>query len=301
MEPIHVRVPALAKINLTLKVLQKRPDNYHELRTVFQTISLRDSIGITYQRSREMELDLGGTVEIPNNLILRAAHVILNEMGVKAKVSFHLTKRIPMGGGLGGGSSDAAAVLLALPALARKRVPAAELLRIAGELGSDVPFFLLGGTALALGRGEELYPFAAPPVRYGLLVAPDLHISTPEAFRALARDTAPGPPPEIIRGFTPALWDFSSSWPAGCENDFEAPAFAQHPELKTIHRRLVRTGAQPARLTGSGAALYGLYTTAEGARAARQAFPRHRTFLFHAVTHAQYRRLWNRTLSGLFE
>jgi 4-diphosphocytidyl-2-C-methyl-D-erythritol kinase len=295
MKP-HAKVPALAKINLSLRVLHKRPDNYHELRTVFQTISLADSIDITFQSSREMELDLTGNVEIPNNLILRAAHLVLEQMGVTARVEFKLEKHIPMGGGLGGGSTDAAAVLLALPALAGKKVARAELLRIATELGSDVPFFLLGGTALGLGRGEELYPFPAPPRAFGLLVAPDLHISTPEAFRALAREPAAVAPPEILREYSAAAWDLLESWPGFCQNDFETPAFAQHPELLTIHRNLVKTGAQPARLTGSGAALYGLYPTRAQASAARGAFPNQRTFLFTLVNRARYRTIWCKAL-----
>ena len=135
----RVKLRSLAKINLDLRVLHRRADGFHELRTVFQTISLADTIEIEYETSRRTEFTLDGNVDIPDNLILRAARAVLDAMRTHAQVRFRLKKRIPMGGGLGGGSSNAAAVLLALPVLAGRSVPAHE---IAAELGSDVPFFL---------------------------------------------------------------------------------------------------------------------------------------------------------------
>ncbi len=150
----RIKLRSLAKINLDLRVLHKSPDGFHELRTVFQTISLADTIEIEYEPARRTELSIDGNVDIPDNLILRAAQAVLDAMRVHARVRFRLTKRIPMGGGLGGGSSNAAAVLLALPVLARCKVSVEE---IAAELGSDVPFFLTGGTAVGVGRGTELY------------------------------------------------------------------------------------------------------------------------------------------------
>src|SRR5215469_1399251 len=144
---LQVRVHAFAKLNLDLRVLYKRPDNFHELRSVFQTISLADEITIRFSRSRRTEITISGSIDIPDNLIVKAARLCLDEMKVTAKVEFHLDKRIPMGAGLGGGSSDAAAVMLALPTLARKRIPTDRLMALCANLGSDVPFFLLGGTA----------------------------------------------------------------------------------------------------------------------------------------------------------
>src|SRR5215472_11809643 len=138
-----VKLKVLAKINLDIRVLHKRPDGFHELRTVFQTISLADSLQIDYQAARRTKLELDGNVNIPDNLILRAAQAVLDATKTHAHIRFRLEKRIPMGGGLGGGSSDAAAVLLALPVLARKAAPVRQ---IAADLGSDVPFFLEGGT-----------------------------------------------------------------------------------------------------------------------------------------------------------
>ncbi len=156
----RVRLRSLAKVNLDLRVLHKRADGFHELRTVFQTISLADTIDIEYEPARRTVLELDDPLAIPDNLILRAARAALDAMKVHARVRFRLQKRIPMGGGLGGGSSNAAAVLLALPVLAGRRIPFDRLLDLGGELGSDVPFFLTGGTAVAIGRGTEFYSSA---------------------------------------------------------------------------------------------------------------------------------------------
>src|SRR5438552_2025183 len=145
---------SLAKVNLDLRVLHRRADGFHELRTVFQTVSLADTIEIEYEPSRRTELTLDDALSIPDNLILRAARAALESMRVHARVHFRLKKKIPMGGGLGGGSSNAAAVLLALPVLVGGKLN--DLEEIAGTLGSDVPFFLSGGAALGVGRGTEL-------------------------------------------------------------------------------------------------------------------------------------------------
>src|ERR1051325_3149126 len=187
----EARVPAFAKLNLGLRVLFKRPDGFHELRSVFQTISLADEIRIRFRRSRRTEIRMSGNVEIEDNLIVRAARLCLEEMRISAAIDFELDKRIPMGAGLGGGSSDAAAVLLALPALARKAIAPEQLLSLATQLGSGVPFFLLGGTVAVAGRGEELYPLENLYRRHVLLVSPDVHVSTAEAYRALSRGLTP--------------------------------------------------------------------------------------------------------------
>src|SRR5262249_35230181 len=150
----------------------KRPDGYHELRTVFQTISLADRLDVSFAPGRTTRIRIEGTPEIPDNLVGKSASLVLEALGIQGDVAFTLKKNIPAGAGLGGGSSDAAAVILALPALAGRILPEAAAHRIATQLGSDVPFFLQGGTALGLGRGEELYPLPdAPPTR-ALLIAP---------------------------------------------------------------------------------------------------------------------------------
>ncbi len=158
------RVEALAKVNLELRVLGRRSDGYHELRTVFQTVSLADTIDIAFTPARRTAISVTSDVEIPGgNIMERAAALALEAMRTAGRVEMRLTKRIPMGAGLGGGSSDAAAVLLALPVLAGKALAPAKRMELAAILGSDVPFFLLGGTAVGLGRGTELYPLPDRP------------------------------------------------------------------------------------------------------------------------------------------
>ncbi len=149
------RVKAFAKVNLTLEILGRRPDGFHDLRTVFQTISLHDAIDVEFTPGRRSDVDLDSNLQIANNLIVRAARAVLDETNAKGRVGFVLRKRIPMGGGLGGGSADAAAVLLALPVLTGRPIDWVRLVEIGSTLGSDVPFFLLGGTALGLGRGRN--------------------------------------------------------------------------------------------------------------------------------------------------
>ncbi len=157
------RVYALAKINLDLRVIGKRPDGYHELRTIFQTISREDPIEIVYAPARKTSIELVDIPPILDNVTGRAAAMVLDELGITARVIVSLTKHIPMGAGLGGGSSDAAAVLLTLPVLAGGVIPLPRLLEMAGRLGSDVPFFLFGGRAAGIGRGTEVFPLPDKP------------------------------------------------------------------------------------------------------------------------------------------
>src|SRR5947209_5156220 len=180
------RLKAFAKLNLGLRVLYKRPDGYHELRTVFQTISLADRITVSFERASKRHIEIEGAPGIEDNLVARAAARVLEELRMNGRIHFHLEKTIPIGAGLGGGSSDAAAVLLALPVLAGRALAPERARAIALELGSDVPFFLYGGTALAMGRGEELYPLPELPPSRVLIVAPEIHSSTVEAYRDLS-------------------------------------------------------------------------------------------------------------------
>src|SRR5450759_3774899 len=166
--PRQARVRALAKINLDLRVLGKRSDGFHELRTVFQTISLGDTLEIAYTPARKTTLSLEDDLQIADNLVLRAARLAMEAMRATGRIEMRLTKRIPMGAGLGGGSSDAAAVLLALPALVGRSLSLPKLSAIGEQLGSDVSFFLLGGTAVGIGRGSELCPLPDAPSQRGI-------------------------------------------------------------------------------------------------------------------------------------
>ncbi|MBI4907928.1 MAG: 4-(cytidine 5'-diphospho)-2-C-methyl-D-erythritol kinase [Acidobacteria bacterium] len=300
MSVLHVAVPAYAKLNLCLRVLGKRADNFHELRTVFQTISLHDTIGIEFRKARVRAITCECLVDIPDNIAVRAAALMLDEMHVNAHMHIRIDKRIPMGGGLGGGSTNAAAVLLALPHLARKRVDPARLLQLAASLGSDVPFFLRGGTALGLSRGEELYPFPEPAVSHAVLVTPGIHVSTPEAYRALGRG------PEVVspEPMPTASWDIAqgasaAAWSRFCQNDFESTVFTRHPELATIQRKLLRLGAGVARMSGSGSTVFGFFATQAAAREACAAFPSAR--VVRTVTREQYQEAWRKSLSAISE
>ena len=154
----RARVRALAKINLALRVLGKRPDGYHELRTIFQTISLADTLEIGFAPGRRTAIEIEDPLAIPDNLVGKAAESVLDALDIRGRVYIRLAKQIPMGAGLGGGSSDAAAVLLALPVLTGCALPLPKLCELGATLGSDVPFFLLGGAAVGIGRGTELFP-----------------------------------------------------------------------------------------------------------------------------------------------
>ena len=255
-----VRVPAYAKLNLGLRVLYKRPDGYHELRTVFQTISLADRLDISFTPARTTKIVIHGTPEIPDNLVERATHLALKAMRIHGVVLFHLKKNIPPGAGLGGGSSDAAAVLLALPVLTGKILTADQLHTIATELGSDVPFFLHGGTALGLGRGEELYPLPDRSAAHGLLVVPEVHSSTAEAYRDLSPRLTSIPLQNKLNSFQQEVWQSVAGRGIAVDgNDFEAVVFARHRGLRQIKEQLIRFGAEAAAMTGSGSAIYGSF------------------------------------------
>ncbi len=303
---------SLAKINLDLRVLHKNPDGFHDLRTVFQTISLADTIEIEFEKARRSQLTIDDPDAIPDNLILRAARATLDAMGIAARVHFRLTKRVPMGGGLGGGSSNAAAVLLALPVLAGSALNMEKRLQIAASLGSDVPFFLLGGTALGLGRGTEIYPLADIAPEPLLLVSPGLHIATPEAYRALNRGLTFTGSSSSINGFQSyvrALIEGRSAGTASAlgANDFEAAVSSQYPQLKTIMGKLRKLDAAGVRMTGSGSAVYAIFRSRRERDRAQEVLQGNRVFqgfrLLAAslVSRAGYRRLWRRQLAEHIE
>jgi 4-diphosphocytidyl-2-C-methyl-D-erythritol kinase len=305
-ETRYVRVPCYAKINRLLTVLNRGADGFHELRTVFETISLADSLELYFTPGQLVEPTLEAEVDIPDNLVLRAARQVLAATGAKGHLHLKLVKRIPMGGGLGGGSTDAAAVLLALPVLTGKPLLPAQAQQIAAALGSDVPFFLYGGRALGLGRGTELYPLAESDPEHLLLVAPPIHVSTPDAYRAFDRagngklteeDVA-----RYIGSFQTRVWDDGKSLSpkaAGSnssENDFERVVFQKHPQLKSTLNQLKKLGAAPARMTGSGAALYGIFRNAEQVQAAMSQFGSARVYAATTLSRRKYQASWWRSL-----
>src|SRR5258708_10195893 len=204
-----VRIPAFAKVTLSLNILGKRPDGYHELRTIVQTISLHDDLTFQPSRGPSIHLEIRGNSALQSepptrNLVYRAVDVLRRECKVRSGVEILLEKRIPSGAGLGGGSSDAAAALISYARFLRRKVPAELLLEIAASLGSDVPFFLLGGRAAGLGRGEEVYPLPDMPRRAILIVFPnDIRVSTKDAYRWLGLRLTKRPHPSKLLQFCP--------------------------------------------------------------------------------------------------
>jgi len=293
-EPRRARVRALAKINLDLRVLGKRPDGFHELRTVFQTIDLADTLEIAYTPARKTAISLVDELQIADNLVVRAARLVMDAVRASGQIEMRLTKRIPMGAGLGGGSSDAAAVLLALPALMGRHVDLPMLCSIGEQLGSDVPFFLLGGTAVGIGRGSELFPLPDTPAQQGILVAPGIHVNTAQAYRDLSPRLTTELQQNKIFKFQEVTWDTSVL--TGWGNDFESVVFEQHPQLAKYKKKLLAAGASAALMTGSGSALFGLFPERNRINHARELLGEVQTFPISLVGRARYRAMWRRAL-----
>ena len=257
---------AHAKINLSLAVRGVRSDGYHELRTVFQSLALHDTL-----RFAEPRAGLAITCSDPavplgeRNLVWKAAQLVWEAAGRSGEPCgrARITKRIPAQGGLGGGSADAAAALVGWNRLWATGLPAQRLCQLARALGADVPFFLHAGTALGLGRGDEIHPLDDAPSRWVVLVFPPFGVSTPEAFRWWDEDSRRLPASGSRLPAEP------ESQAAGeVFNDLEAPVCRRHPELVEIRRTLEGAGAAVAAMTGSGSTVFGLFETRLAARAA---------------------------------
>jgi len=284
-----LRVSAFAKINLSLHLLGRRPDGYHELRTIFQTISLHDTLEIALRPQPGIEIKTNDPT-LPagrSNLVWRALAALQRELGMRSGVRVRLTKRIPVGRGLGGGSSDAAAAVLGLLHLTGRKLLPARLVALAAGLGADVPFFLFGGRALGVSRGDEIYPLPDLPRCAVVVVSPrDIAVSTRDAYRwASLRLTK--------RAAAPKLWNFCVlCWGSQTEvsNDFEAAVFARHPRLARIKRGLLQRGAAEATLAGSGSAVFGMFPDPAQARRAARGFPKNQVFVVHTLSRAEYQR-----------
>ncbi|MHB8796873.1 MAG: 4-(cytidine 5'-diphospho)-2-C-methyl-D-erythritol kinase [Thermoanaerobaculia bacterium] len=249
---------AFAKVNRSLVVLGKRPDGFHELDTVFQAVGLTDRLVFEESDALTLRVDDPSVPAGPENLVLRAARLLADEAGVKARAAIELEKRIPSGGGLGGGSSDAAVTLLGLSVLWSLDLPLERLAELGARLGSDVPYFLHGGTARGTGRGERIAPLPDPPAKGVVLVMPPFPAATPEVFRRLEAPEWDG-----RRGGA------GSGLPD--RNDLEPAAEALFPPLRLVRETLARAGAEQARLSGSGSTVFGLFSDlAAAAEAARR-------------------------------
>ena len=261
-----VSLPSFAKINLDLRVLGTRPDGYHDLRTVFQSLSLFDNVTVSTRRG-----PLTVTCDEPDiptdqrNLAWKAAsllhRVVTGKSSAPRDIAIDLRKRVPSEAGLGGGSSNAAMTLLALNKLWKLNLDLPTLTRIAARLGADVPYFLVGGTSLGLGRGDDIYPLADMPPIHVVLLRPGFGVATADAYtwfdEELRRSKELTPRP------VPPGWP---AWSATLRNDLEVPVVRHHPAIGRIRQSLVDAGAAFAAMSGSGSAVFGLFERADAAR-----------------------------------
>jgi len=301
----EVRIPAFAKINLRLHILGKRADRYHDLRTIFQSVSLHDELRLRASGRPGISLTIRGSEALSlepfqKNLVYRAVDALRKELKIRTGVEIELHKKIPAGRGLGGGSSDAAAALLGYLRLTGRKLPSARLLEIAASLGADVPFFLLGGRALGIGRGDEIYPLPDIAKKYLLIVSPrEIHVPTADAYRWVNAKAVRATLTKV--GADSTLWKFCAlCWSTqgdGLSNDFERAVFRRHPRLDRIKRVLLQRGASEASLAGSGSAVFGVFPSPAMARRAAVGFPHDQTFVCETLSRDRYLRLIKGALS----
>ena len=301
--PTSIR--SFAKINLGLKIGPTRPDGFHELRTIYQSIALYDMVRVEIQQGRGIEIRCSDP-RVPtdqSNTCYRIAERVLRVVRGGGKVVIDIEKNLPVQGGLGAGSSNAVATMIALERELGTPLAPQVRLRIAAEVGSDLPLFLIGGTVLGVDRGQEVYPLQDFPAMHLVVVTPAIGMSTPKTFAAwdaLVADQAEltdSEPTGTIKLFSGAVYAWlsmgshsqavpASGVPAmggdraetplldlvraGIENDFEKVVFSEYPELREAKRGLEREGAKYASLSGSGSSLYGLFDSAENAKAAAE-------------------------------
>ena len=293
--PVAVR--SFAKINIGLEIGPRRPDAFHSLRTVYQTVVLHDRLRVEVTRGTGIEIRCSDP-RVPldeSNTCWRMAERVMRALKARGRAVIKFEKSLPIQGGLGGASSNAVATLLAIERAVGKRLPPEERLLLAAEVGSDLPLFLVGGTVLGVGRGEEVYPLEDLPALDCVIVTPEIGVSTPQAFAdldafrektgKLTGESASIKLNASSRALSAWLSGSSTGVPAkgggdraeallldlvhaGIENDFERVVFPQHPELRAVKRALERAGAGYASLSGSGSTVYGLFRSRELARKA---------------------------------
>ncbi|HET6892909.1 MAG TPA: 4-(cytidine 5'-diphospho)-2-C-methyl-D-erythritol kinase [Pyrinomonadaceae bacterium] len=269
-------VPSFAKINWNLRVLGKRVDGYHEIRTLLQTVSLHDNLSFTLREDPDIVLSCNDPY-VPtdtNNLIIRAARALRDNFGVKSGAKIALEKHIPVQAGLGGGSSNAAVTLLALAHLWELPASITELREIAASLGADVPFFFYGGCSLGTGVGTTLSPLPDHPTVPLLIVTPRAKVSTSEAYGALHLSALTSPASDSILAVSRGSGnskDFDQwSVPGEQANDFEQVIFDIEPEIARVKVALLQTGARAALLAGSGSSVFGIFDNREAQQRAVQ-------------------------------
>ena len=299
-----VAVRSFAKINIGLCIGAAREDGFHELRTLYQSIALHDVVRVEVQCGTGIEIRTKNA-KVPqdqSNTCYRMAERVLRWLKQRSKIIIRIEKNLPVQGGLGAASSNAVATMLGLERALKAEIPPDERLRMATEVGSDVPLFLLGGTVLGLGRGEQVYPLADLPSFAMVVATPAIGVSTPKAFAdwdtLQGRGNGKGKltslscsdrmnvfSRSLFAWLTPAMVNGSSTGVstrggdraeaplldlvrAGIENDFERVVFPQHPELREVKRVLEGEGARYASLSGSGSSVYGFFDSQQAAEKA---------------------------------
>ena len=267
--PVTVHAPA--KVNLILRILDRRPDGYHNLWSIMHTVALEDAVTMraSSQRGIRLACNVGGLSVDHTNLVWRAASAVFDRAQLSVGVDIELYKRVPMGAGLGGGSSDAAATILGLNQSLQLGWSREKMAEVGQALGSDVAFFLFAPSAIVSGRGESVRPVTIEGGRWIVLVKPTFEIETKWAYQELAATRA------AVRQLSADHGELDRrdrlTWgqvAASVENDFEIPVFTRHPELGEIKRFLLKRGAQFALLSGSGATVFGLFEEESTARRA---------------------------------
>jgi 4-diphosphocytidyl-2-C-methyl-D-erythritol kinase len=332
---VAITVRSFAKINLGLRIGARREDGFHELLTVYQTIGLHDVIRVSVGRGSGIEIQCSD-LRVPkdeSNTCYRVVEKAMRALRAKGRVVIDIEKRLPVQGGLGGASANAVAALLGLERVLKKSLAIEDRLRIAAEVGSDLPLFLVGGTVLGVGRGEQVYPLEDLPATACVVVTPEIGVSTPNAFGEWDRRTggagavfAKGESSkltvagssdrmvELGQGLSAWLSENYSGAPfrrgraenpllelvrAGIKNDFEEVVFPEYPELSEGKSALERAGAKYASLSGSGSTLYGLFASKEAARAAAERL-RRQGWAAQATVTLTRREYWKKFLVSSF-
>ena len=295
--PVLVR--SFAKINIGLRIGPLREDRFHELRTIYQTLDFHDLIRVEARRGSGIEI-LCKNPQVPTdekNTCWGVAQRVLRALNAEAKVRITIDKRLPVQGGLGGASSNAIATLFGLEKALKQQLKAEDRLRIAEEVGSDLPLFLIGGTVLGLGRGEQVHALEDLPALDCVVATPAIGVSTPQAFAEWDRKLTGQGASDKIKTFSQSVYGwlngsrFSPTGVpakgrgqaetllldlvrAGIENDFESVVFPKHPSLREVKRVLERSGAEYVSLSGSGSTIYGLFAKRSKAVAAARELSR---------------------------
>jgi 4-diphosphocytidyl-2-C-methyl-D-erythritol kinase len=276
-----------AKINLGLHIHKKRDDGFHELETLFQMVAWFDEVELEEtQRNVELFCDTPGIPNDETNLVVKAARLLQNLFpGKCGGVKIKLKKNIPSGAGLGGGSGNAAGVLLALNVLWNLKIPREDLISMASELGSDVPFFLMSPCAIGTGKGEILQPVESPISFYILMIYPGFSISTPWVFGNLKlKLTKSENNISILKNYI--MRSEFAQLGAALSNDLEPVVFKRYPEILRLKNELLNSGAEGALLSGSGSTVFGIFDNPEIAKKALARFTggKHRVFLAKSIT-----------------